>query len=371
MSRHLHPLPTIIILTLLAVGAISYAPDVTYTTVSKVSLGAGDGGALNFIARLGGGSSDVTETVKLQGNKMLQEGENESTLIDLDAGHMVMMDHERETYTIFSFDDMERQMEEMAERMSEGAEDAEARDGSEQPVETTDSDTDLSFDLSLDRTGTTSAINGNPAEQYHMILTIDAATTAGDEGEEETLEGTMVLASDLWMSTALEGYDEIQNFYGRFAEKMGGSMADVAETENIASALQQAFAGDPRIEEGLEQAQAEIAEMQGIEVKNKTYFVLVAAGETFDPDLIFGQEEAVEEEEEEEPKGGLFARARRMAERAAGGDQSDERAKETESSTQQVLMTMTTEMQDYKVTTLPASDFEIPSSYERVELGSY
>ncbi len=341
--------------------------DVKYTTVTTMKIAGAAGRAVNFLARLGGGSTDMAETVYVKGNKMLRESDDVSTLIDLDAGSMTTIDHDKKTYSVMTFDEMRDQMERMAESMT-GA----AQENTETPADATEapevSDTEFSFEFNVDRTGLRSDVNGNPAERFLTTLIVEASGTVTEEGKEEQYEGTMVVASDLWLSTDLQGYGEVEDFHRRFGERLGEAMMGAAETANLAEAMQQAFAGDPRIQEGMEKAQEEVQKMDGVEVKNTTHFVLVAPGERFNGDLVFGQKDDGEAKaEEEKPKGGLFARAARIARQAAADQPSD--AEPKEAATQQVLLTLTTEMQEYSTSSVPASVFAIPSGYKQVELG--
>lgn len=365
------------------VGAIANAgtfADIKFRTVSTVKMAGAAGRAVNFLARLGGGSMETVETTHVKGNKMLQDSGESATLIDLDTDRMVMIDHERKTYTVMTFSDMREQMERISEEMQHAVEEGEVDEevGPDTVPDDTGSadgptvkDSEFKYDFNVDRPGTRRDINGIPAERFLMTITVEGKGTVEEEGREETYEGTMVLASDLWLSTSIDGYGEVNDFNRRFAERFGESMTESAEMSGMANAMREAFAGDPRMQEGMEMAQEEIENMEGMEIKNTTYFVLVAAGETFDPDLVFKTEDEQAEAEEEKPKRGLFARAARAARQAAtGADQAAEEEQQREAATQAVLLTVTSEMQEYTTGPIPESVFEIPSDYRQVAMGA-
>jgi hypothetical protein len=360
-------------------GSHTLAPDVTYVSVTSVEFAGALGRAANFVSRLAGQSTDLTQTVYLKGNKMLRADESTSMLFDLDAEHIVTLNHEEKTYSILTFADFRSRMEEMVRDVTDEMEGGEAADDAgEQGREETDSQSeeapemDFRFDFAVDPTGETSTVNGHPAERFLMTISMEArrAEAAEPSSEEAVPEGTLVIASDLWMSSDLQGYDEYETFHLRFAETFGGSMLGEKEMQSMAGALQQAFASDPRIREGLEKAQTEAANLEGVEVRNVTHVVLVAAGETFDPALAFQSAEQVEEEEEERPARGLGRFARRLAQQASGLANEPEEEAAAEAATQGTLLTVTTEMRDYSTASVPASIFDLPGDYAEVPFGS-
>lgn len=362
-------------------GSHTVAPDVTYVSVTSVELAGALGRAANLVSRLTGQSTDLSETVYLKGNKMLRGDEETSMLFDLDAERIVTLNHEQNTYSILTFADFRSRMEEMVSDVTDEMENGDAADegdepgsGEADPQNEEAPQMDFRFDFAVDPTGETGTVNGHRAERFLMTISMEArqADAAEPSSEEAVPEGTLVIASDLWMSSDLPGYDEYESFHREFAERFGGSMLGEAEMQSMAGALQQAFASDPRIREGLEKAQAEAANLEGVEVKNVTHVVLVAAGETFDPALAFQSAQQVEEEEEEErPARGLGRFARRLAQQAAGLADEPEEEAAAESATQGTLLTVTTEMRDYSTASVPASIFDLPGDYREVPFGSF
>lgn len=350
----------LVVVSLIATGALSVAPDIKYKTASKVQFAGAVGRAMNFVSKLGGGSSDVSGTVYLKGNKMLQDDGEQGTLIDLDAERMVTLNHKKKSYAVMTFADFRNKMEEMAGQMSD-AQEGGAQENSQTAAQ--EPTTELKFDFKIDPTGEKSTVNGHRAERYLMTILMEAESTEKPKDGQTEQQGTLVIASDLWMSEDLEGHAEIAEFHKRFAEKLGDAALGGAEMKSMADALQQAFAGDPRIKSGMEKMQAEAAKMKGVDVKNVTHVVLVVPGEKFNSDLVF---KAEAKEEKKSKKGGLGGFAKRLAQQAAGADGGGEESSK-EAATQQTLLTTTTEMQEYSTATLDASMFEIPAGYREVE----
>ncbi len=350
----------LVVVSFIVTGALVLTPDIKYKTASKVEFGGAMGRAMNFVSKLGGGATDLASTVYLKGNKMLQGDEQQASMIDLDAERMVMLNHKEKRYSVISFADFRKKMEEMSEQLSEAREDA-AQDGNQAGAD--EATTEVKFDFKIDPTGEKSTINGHRAERFLMTILMEAESTEKPEKGETAQQGTLVIASDLWMSEDLEGHAEIADFHRRFAEKMGDAALGGAEMQNLADALQQAFAGDPRIRSGMQKMQAEAAKMKGVDVKNVTHVVLVAPGEKFNPDLVFKAE--AKEEKKAKKRGGLGGFAKKLAQQAAGAQDADDDSSK-EAPPQQALLTATTEMQEYSTAPVPVSMFEIPSNYREV-----
>ena len=354
----------LVVVSLIAAGAVVVTPDIKYTTTSKVQFAGALGRAMNFAARLGGGSTDVDGTLHLKGNKLLQTDGDQATLIDLDGERMVMLDHKRKTYTSMSFADFGRKMDEMRAQMDEAA--AEASVEPAQEVDQTDAEqpsTEFKFDFQVDATGEKSEVNGHDAERVWMTILMEAVSTEEpQDGNQPEEQGTLVIASDVWLTQELKGYEELQDFYMRYAEKFGEEVLGEAEMQSLSGVLEQAFASDPRMQEGMERMAAETAKMKGVDVKNVTHIVLVAPGEEFKPELVFKAEPKAEKK-----KRGLGGFAKKLAQQAMGAENADDEPREAQ--TQQTILTMTTEMKEYSTASLPASVFEIPADYREVAFG--
>ena len=352
----------LVVVSLIATGAVVATPDIMYKTTSKVQFAGALGRAMNFAARLGGGSTDVDGTLHLKGNKLLQTDGDQATLIDLDGERMVTLNHKKKTYTSISFAEFGRQMDEMRAQMEEAA--AEASADAEEEVEQTDAEeptTEFKFDFQVNPTGEKAEVNGHDAERFWMTILMEAVSTEEpQDGEQPEEQGTLVIASDVWLTQELKGYEELQEFYKRYAEKFGEEVLGEAEMQNLSGVLQQAFTGDPRMQEGMERMAAETAKMKVVDVKNVTHVVLVAPAEEFNPELVFKAEPKPEKK-----KRGLGGFAKKLAKQAMGAENAEsEEAREAQ--TQQTLLSMTTEMQEYSTESLPASMFEIPADYREV-----
>jgi hypothetical protein len=158
------------------------------------------------------------------------------------------------------------------------------------------------------------------------------------------------------MSKNLQGYEEVDDFSRRHAEKLAEAYGET-ELRDLGSQLQEAFASDPRIAEGMERAKEESAKIEGVDVKSTTYVVGVAGGAKFDPDLIFAKKE-----EPKAKKGGLGRFAQRLAKSAAGVQDQEDKQPDPQS----VIVTISSEMKEFDVSSLDGSLFGIPSGYKEI-----
>ena len=187
------------IVTLAAAGClladVSYQETVQYTGGSLIdmmrSMSDSPMGKL-MGGRLSKGLKDRTLKVYLKGNKLARIGEDSSTIVDLDAGTITNIDNEHHSYTAMSFDDMNRQMQEMREKMNK-------RGGAP----------DVKFNAKVDATGNTREIDGKTAKEYILTMTAEGQQGAG-----------MSVRSDMWTIPSGPGTDELRDFHKRLSEKL-------------------------------------------------------------------------------------------------------------------------------------------------------
>jgi hypothetical protein len=141
---------------------------------------------------------DQKFTVYIKGAKMARVGNITSSITDLDAGTMTVINNERRTYTTQTFDEMRQRMEEMQQRMSHGQ-----------------GAGDLQFDVKVDKTGQTRTINGKTAIDTVLTLT---AKSGGANGQ-------MVVKVDAWVIEADEAMHEVRDYYRRLSQKFAYAFA--------------------------------------------------------------------------------------------------------------------------------------------------
>ncbi len=168
---------------------------------------------------IGQAFQDQTYAVYVKGNKMARIGSLTSNITDLDAGTMTNINHSKKTYTVTTFEEMKQMQAQMQTRMKSG-------------------DTNLDFDIKVDKTGNTKKIDGQTATEYLMTM------TAKDAGSSDGMK----VVSHVWMVPSEPGADEVRAFQKKMAAQykdalsgganpmMGGAMKGLAAaTAHLAS----------------------------------------------------------------------------------------------------------------------------------------
>jgi hypothetical protein len=252
------------------------------------------------------------------------------------------VDHEKQQFSVLTMEEMVHQMDAAVERMK----DQPAAEALEE--DTQDVQADISFDLSVERTGKVETINGCSAEQVLLAIRTDFDVQAtNEEEEEERMRGTMYALTDTWLTRQIGGLETIQAFQRRMGEKMGEGLKQSSLGPSLASMGQ-----DPRLAAAMQKAADEMQNLDGVAVRSTMHMILVPEGQTLDV------EEALRPREN--GKGGLAGLAQ-MAE-------SENSAEEGAAVQQVTLMRITTQISDLKVDPIPESHFQVPPGYKEVAL---
>jgi hypothetical protein len=187
--------------------------DFTYTETTQVTGGSMLGmmkmaGAFSKQARQMG--QPVVSTVAIKGNRMARINPDRTEIIDLDAETITTIDSVKREYTVVTFQQMKEQMEAAAEK----AKAQQQKSGQVAPAEQP-SNTDLKFEVHVRNTGLSKDVVGLNASE--SILTMNMNATDKTSGQ----TGSMAITNDMWMAPEIPGYDEVKEFYRKYALKMG------------------------------------------------------------------------------------------------------------------------------------------------------
>lgn len=185
---------------LLAAGTVH--ADFTYEETSKVT-----GGAIVSLMKFAGAFSKdarrindpIVSTIAIKGNRMVRKSQLTATITDLDAETITTINFEKKTYSTMTFAQMKEMMDNAMKQMNRGS-------NPDAP--------DMKFDVKVNDTGQTRNINGIPAHQ--MILTMTVEGTDQKSGA----KGGMNIVTDYWLAPKVAGYEEVREFYRRMGEKM-------------------------------------------------------------------------------------------------------------------------------------------------------
>lgn len=193
---------------LAAAVTVSLGADVRTTERTQVTFE----GMLGRMIGMFGGKDPKTATVAVRGDRKASLVEGSGRIIDLSEEKIYDLDARRKTYTVTTFDELRRQMNDAREKAAKDAETA-----GEKPEERTGPEYELDFEVK--ETGATQALAGHDTRQVIAIVTMRQKGRTLEEG------GGLVLTSDMWIAPKIAALDEIHAFDRRFAEQVYGEMA--------------------------------------------------------------------------------------------------------------------------------------------------
>lgn len=109
-----------------------------------------------------------------------------------------------------TFEQMKQQIEAAAAKMKEQQAKSQPASAPEQP-----STVDVSFKIHVRNTGQTKDVSGLNTSESIMTMNMDAT----DKSSGQT--GSLAITNDMWLAPAIPGYEEVAEFYRKFALKMG------------------------------------------------------------------------------------------------------------------------------------------------------
>ena len=324
---------------LLAVATVARA-DVRVDQKSKFELG----GALGKMASLfGGGRSareGTTSTVAVKGSRKITLNENTGQIVDLTEEKIYDLDMKKKTYTVTTFAELRRRMEEARKKAEESAREAQAKEAkaAEPPPAN-----DLEVDFDVKNTGQKKTINGFDTQE--AVLTV----TVREKGKTLDQSGGFVMTSDIWLAPRLASMKEIVDFDVQYAQKLFGPMVAGASAQDMASAM----ALYPMMKPAMEKMATEGRKLEGTPILNVVTFEAVKPAAQ-----LAAEQQQKTEDSKPAVSGGLGGLVGGLARRAAQNKvQGDPQARAN-------VMTSTTEV--LKITTeVSANETAIPAGFKQ------
>jgi hypothetical protein len=248
------PLNVLVTCALIATSAFAHA-DFTYQETTQITGGSvvslmKFAGAFSKQARQAG--EPIVSTVTVKGNRMLRANKERSEIVDLDAGTITVIDHLKKQYTTMTFEQMRQQMEAAMARAK--AEQAKQKQQPQPASNDAAQNVDVKFNVKVRNTGASKDVAGLSAKESIMTMTMDAT----DKTSGQT--GSLAITNDMYLAPDIPGYDEVRDFYKRYAEKMGTVMSSAINTQMMAM-MQQPAAG-----KGMADMVEEMSKLKGIPV---------------------------------------------------------------------------------------------------------
>ena len=333
------PIRAVAVLTLagLVLSASALRADVRSDEKSRVEFA----GMLGRMVNLFGGKAareGVLSTVAVKGDRKAVLGDANGQIIDLNEEKIYSLDLKKKTYTVVTFAELRRQMEEARKKAEEEAKKAPE---AEKPAERDPNQKEVEVDFDVKDTGEKKAINGFDTHQVIMTITVREKGKTLDES------GGLVLTSDMWLAPKIAAMQEVAAFDLKYAQKLYGPMVSGVSASQMAAAL----ATYPMLKDAMEKMRTEGAKLEGTAIQTTVTTEAVKSAEQL------AQESKTAAESKPSGGGGLSGRLGGMIAKKIG-PKTDDTAKP-----RATFMTMNTEVLKIATTVAP-EDVAIPAGFK-------
>jgi hypothetical protein len=245
------------ILGVFALGSASLIADVRTQDRTLVRFEGGLGKVVNFF----GGKAmkeGVTTTVALKGDRKARFGDSEGTIVDLGEEKIYTLDMKKKTYSVMTFADMRRHIEEARQKAEEEARKARAEEAKSSEKKTAEPKTDekppeVEIDFNVKETGAHKTVNGFDTREVVMTMTVREKGKTLDES------GGLTMTSDMWIAPTVAAMKELMEFDLRYAKQMQLQETFGASVEQ----MQAAIAAHPMLKQGIARMSEESKKMEG------------------------------------------------------------------------------------------------------------
>ncbi len=304
---------------------------------TQVQFGGFLGGVMN---KFGGKAAKegAVETVAVAGDRKLTLGEATGQIVDLAQEKIFDLDVNKRTYTVTTFAELKKRIEEQRAKAEKEAAEAREKEAKREKSETPAAAKEVEVDFEMKETGQKRSIAGFDAREVTMKATVR------EKGRTLQQSGGLVVTTDTWLAPKVAALQEVEAFDRRYAQKMaelyglpGGGAAASPEQMSAMVAVY------PGFQKAMEKMKAESAKvnMEGTPVSTTVAITAFKSAEQV----------AQAEREDAKPTGISGFLAKKMIKK---GDPGDPRS---------TLMTSTTEL--LKVTPgATEADVAVPAGYK-------
>ena len=191
-----------------------YAGDYTYQQTTQMTGGS----LLKMMKTVGVFSSQarhmgdpVVSTIYLSGNRMADVSAQQIQITDLDKETITQIDLEKKTYSVMTFEQMKQAIQNARARMEQEAAKQKRPDAQNPDAQ----NVQMSFDVKVRKTGATKDVSGLNSSEAILTMTMTATDTKSQQS------GNLAITNDMWLVPSVPGYEQVQEFYKKFAQKMG------------------------------------------------------------------------------------------------------------------------------------------------------
>jgi hypothetical protein len=298
-----------------------------------------EGGLGRVVGIFGGKAAreGVKSTITVKGDRKISTNDTNGQIVDLAEEKIYELDIRKKTYTVSTFAELRRRMEEARKKAEADAAKMKQEKSADAPPE--QKGKEIEVDFSVNETEQRKAINGFDTHQAIMTIVFR------EKGKTLEQAGGLVITSDIWLAPRIAAMREIAEFELRYARALQGPMVTGASPEEMAAAL----AMYPMLRDGLLRMRDEVVKLDGTPILTTTTVESVKSEEQ-----LAAEKKSADAESRPSASSGVGGLVGGLARRATKG-RDEPKARAT-------FMTTTNEV--LKVTTdVSAADVSIPAGF--------
>ena len=322
----------------------SLSADVRTDQRVKFQLGGMIGKMVNMFGGKGA-REGVTSMVAVKGNRKVTMSDTTGQIVDLTEEKVYDLDIKKKTYTVKTFAQIRKEMEEAQREADKAAREQRASEPSEpsKPAQKDPNEKEFEVDFDIKNTNESKSINGFNTTKSVMTVTVR------EKGKTLDQAGGMVMTTDMWMTPNAPSTKDLTDFDMRYAQKLYGPAVVGASAQDMAMAM----AMYPQMKPALDKMRAE-----GGKAPSGTAILTEMRMESVPPGTANQTSEQIAKPEEPKKKGlgGMLGGLKKMAEEAEKNQNSNQQPKRA------IIMTTSVEM--VKLTTdVDAASVAIPAGF--------
>ena len=301
------------------------------------------GGAIGKLVNMFGGKGareGTTSMVAVKGNRKVTMSETTGQIIDLTEEKIYDLDVKKKTYTVTTFAQLRKQMEDAKREAEKSAREDRAQEEPSKPAEKDPNAKEFEVDFDMKNTGVSKTINGFDTKQTVVTITVR------EKGKTLNDAGGMVMTTDLWNAPNAPSTKDLMDFDIKYAQKLYGPMVVGASAQDMAMAM----AMYPQIKPALDKMRAEGTKVEG------TAILTDIKMEAVPPGTANQTAEAIPAAEEPKKKG--------FGQMLGGLKKMAEQSQNNQNSKPQRAIIMTTSVEMLKLTTdVDAASVAMPAGF--------
>jgi hypothetical protein len=204
----------------LVLPATLYAADYTYQQTTQITGGS----LLQMMKTVGVFSSQarhigdpVVSSIYLKDNRLANVSPENIEIIDLGNETVTQIDIQKKNYSVMTFAQMKQAIENARAQAQQEAAKQPAQPNAQPAANPDAQNVKMSFDVKVRNTGAQKEITGLQSSESILTMMMNATDTQTQQS------GSMAITNDMWMVPSIPGYDQVRDFYKRFAAKMADS----------------------------------------------------------------------------------------------------------------------------------------------------